>query len=469
MKLICRQSTLKGEVRIPGSKSHTIRAVAIASLASGESTIRAPLVSNDTCAAVDAYRLLGAEIHTGGDSRKSKVESPISNLESRISALAAWVVKGTGGELKTPENVIDVRNSGVTLRTGMGSCALLREGAAVLTGDEQIRRRPAGPLAQSLNDLGARVRSTRGTGTAPFVVEGRLRGGETSIEAVTSQYLSALLINCPLADGETVIHVPLLNEAPYVEITLDWIRRHGIQLEQEELREFRLPGRQQYQPVDRAIPADWSSATFFLGAGALPGNDIILRGLDMADAQGDKAVVDYLRQLRVKVAEEEDAIRVRADELVGGEFDLNATPDALPMLAVLGCFARGTTRLVNVPQARIKETDRIAVMASELGKMGGRAEELEDGIIVHESALRGAEVDGHGDHRIVMALAVAGCSIPGTTVIHGAEAAAVTYPEFADHMRSLGAKLESSGERFGAEAAEATTEQISAVSVNRKL
>ena len=418
--LICRRSSLKGEVRIPGSKSHTIRALAIAALAVGESSVRAPLDSNDTRAAVEAYRALGAEIETRSD---------------------AWIVRGTGGAVRAPENVIDVRNSGVTLRTGMGSCALLREGMAVLTGDEQIRRRPAGPLAASLNDLGAQVRSTRGTGAAPFVVEGRLRGGETSIESVTSQYLSALLINCPYADGESVIRVPVLNEAPYVQMTLDWVRQHGIELEQEDLKRFRIPGGQRYRRVDRAIPADFSSATFYLGAGALSGNDIVLRGLDMSDTQGDKAVVDFVRQMGAKVEVAEDYIRVRAGELVGCEIDLNATPDALPMLAVLGCFARGTTRLVNVPQARVKETDRIAVMDEELTKLGGRVEQLEDGIVVHESALKGAEVGGHGDHRVVMALAVAGCCIPGTTVVRGAEAAAVTYPEFTDHMRSLGATI----------------------------
>ncbi len=407
-------------MQVPGSKSHTIRAVAIASLAGGESVIRAPLESNDTRAAVEAYRALGAEI----------------TLEA-----GEWKVRGTGGELRAPDNVIDVRNSGVTLRTGMGSCALLREGMAVLTGDEQIRRRPAGPLAQSLNDLGAKVRSTRGNSFAPFVVEGRLRGGETSIEAVTSQYLSALLINCPLADGDSVIRVPVLNEAPYVEITLDWIRRQGIRVEQDGLREFRLPGRQQYQPVDRAIPADFSSATFFLGAGALGENEIVLRGLDMNDTQGDKAVIGYIEQMGAEVTIAESYLRVRARELEGCDLDLNATPDALPMLAVLGCFARGTTRLLNVPQARLKETDRIAVMAQELGKLGARVEELPDGLIVHESKLKGTEVEGHGDHRVVMALAVAGCSIPGRTVVRGAEAAAVTYPEFRNHMAALGASI----------------------------
>ena len=420
MRLICRKSRLHGEVRIPGSKSHTIRAVAIASLAEGVSTIRAPLHSNDTLAAVGAYRALGAKIHLAPEE---------------------WRVEGTAGEVRTPDDVIDVRNSGVTLRTALGTCALLRRGMAVLTGDEQIRRRPAGPLAASLNDLGADVRSTRETGTAPFVVRGRLRGGATTIEGTTSQYVTGLLINTPLADGDSVIEVVKLNEAPYVEMTLDWLRRQGIRFEQEGLTRFRVPGGQTYRPVDRAIPADFSSATFFVGAGALDDNDVILVGLDLSDTQGDKAVLGYVAQMGARVDSVARGIRVRPGELTGCEIDLNATPDALPTLAVLGCFARGTTRLVNVPQALIKETDRIAVMAAELARLGARVEELPDGIVVHESALRGAEVDGHGDHRVVMALAVAGCSIPGTTVVHGAEAAAVTFPGFVECMRGLGADI----------------------------
>jgi 3-phosphoshikimate 1-carboxyvinyltransferase len=422
VKLICRQSKLSGAVTIPGSKSHTIRAVAIAALAEGESAIRAPLDSNDTRAAVDAYRALGAEIEVTPE---------------------AWQVRGTGGEVRAPENVIDVRNSGVTLRTALGACALLREGMAVLTGDGQIRRRPAGPLAQSLNDLGATVRSTRGTGSAPFVVEGRLHGGKTVIEGTTSQYVTGLLIGIPLGDGDSTVEVVKLNEAPYVEMTLDWLRRQGIAFEHEGLTRFRVPGGQRYLPVDRAIPADWSSATFFLGAGAIDGNDVTLRGLDVSDTQGDKAIMDYLRRLRANVVTKGDDIRVRGGDIVGFNeaFDLNATPDALPMLAVLGCMAWEGLQIVNVPQARIKETDRIAVMAQELRKMGAEIEELPDGMVVSESELHAAEVEGHGDHRVVMALAVAGCSLPGTTVVHGAEAAAVTFPEFVDCMKALGADI----------------------------
>ncbi len=417
----CRLSTLRGEVRIPTSKSHTIRAVAIASLAAGESRVRHPLESADTAAAVRVYRALGAEIEQKRD---------------------VWLVRGTGGELIPPDDVLDVGNSGTTMRIVLGSCALLRSGAAVITGDEQSRRRPCGPLLNSLNDLGARAFSTRENGLAPFVVQGRLAGGKTAIEAHTSQYLTSLLLCAPLADGESVIDVPVLNEQPYVEMTLDWIRRQGIELEQEDLRRFRIAGGQEYQPFDRAVPADFSSATFFLAAGALGANDITACGLDMDDPQGDKAVVDYLRQMGAQVEIEGKKIRVRPGDLRGTELDLNNTPDALPMMAVLGCFARGTTRLVNVPQARIKESDRIAVMCSELSKMGARVEELEDGLVVHESKLKGTRVSGHGDHRVVMALAVAGLASPGETVIDTAEAVSVTFPTFAQSMIALGANMD---------------------------
>lgn len=421
MKLICRPSKLTGNVHIPGSKSHTIRAVAIAALAQGHSTIRNPLESADTDAAVKAYSALGAEIDI----------KP-----------AEWHVQGIGGRILEPSSDIDVGNSGTTLRILLGSSTLIQKGKALLTGDAQIQGRPAGPLAQSLNDLGANVKSLNENGYAPFEVRGTLRGGETTIECVTSQYLTSLLLCTPLAEDDTAIHVPLLNEKPYVGITLDWLRNQGIRLDyNENLSEFRVPGGQSFEPVNRRIPGDFSSATFFLVAGALGENRIVCNGLDYTDTQGDKAVIDYLKELGAELTIDPDAISVAAGPLKGCEIDLNATPDALPMLAVAACFATGETRLINVPQARIKETDRIAVMRIELEKMGATVSELEDGLVVQGGELVGADVDGHGDHRVVMALAIAGTLATGETRIRDAEAVDVTYPGFVEALAGLGADV----------------------------
>jgi len=421
MDLICRKSRLQGTVAIPGSKSHTIRAVAIASLASGDSTIEGALDSSDTHSAAEAYSTLGATIQSQG---------------------TTWRISGTDGNLTAPPDPIDVGNSGTPIRIAMGSCALISEGNVILTGDEQIQRRPAKPLAQSLNDLGAKVEDMNGTGCPPFRVQGRIRGGETSIEAITSQYLSSLLMCTPLADNDTLIRVPLLNEAPYVGITLDWLDRQGIKLDYaSDYSEFRIPGGQSYAPVNRRIPADFSSATFFLAAGACLDNAVTCEGLDFSDTQGDKAVVEYLKAMGARVTMNDQTISVQADALRGCELDMNATPDALPMMAVLGCLAQGETRLVKVPQARMKETDRIAVMHQELTKMGADIEELPDGLIIRQSNLKGTEVQGHGDHRVIMSLAVAGTFIEGTTTVKGADAMSITYPDFAAHIQSIGGNV----------------------------
>jgi len=260
---------------------------------------------------------------------------------------------------------------------------------------------------------------------------------------MTSQYVTSLLMTCVLAESDSTILVPLMHEKPYVTMTLDWLTRQGVKATYDaDYTEFHVPGGQRYLPVRRRIPGDFSSATFFLAAGAMPGNSVLSNGLDLEDTQGDKAVVDYLRQMGATVSVEGEGIRVSSAGLKGCEIDLNATPDALPMMAVLACFAQGTTRLVNVPQARLKETDRITVMRLELEKLGAQIEELEDGLVIHESNLQGAHVEGHDDHRVVMSLAMAGTQIAGETVIHGAEAMRITFPTFVDAVAGLGGKVE---------------------------
>ncbi|MCK4914329.1 MAG: 3-phosphoshikimate 1-carboxyvinyltransferase, partial [Planctomycetes bacterium] len=204
MNLIVNKSRLNGKIAIPGSKSHTIRAIAIASLADGESIIRNPLISSDTKSAVNCYRQLGAKIDTGNPK--------------------IWKVLGTGWEIKTPKETIDVGNSGTTLRIAMGSAGLAEQGGEItLTGDEQIKTRPIEPLIKSLNDLGAKCESINNNGKAPIKITGQITGGKTSIAAFTSQYLSSLLMVAPLAKNDTEIDVTLLNEPGYVQMTLDWL------------------------------------------------------------------------------------------------------------------------------------------------------------------------------------------------------------------------------------------------------
>jgi 3-phosphoshikimate 1-carboxyvinyltransferase len=338
-------------------------------------------------------------------------------------------VEGTGGSLAVPQDIVDVKNSGTTLYVALGTAALC-PGFTVFTGDDQIRRRPATNLLASLRDLGATAFSTRDNGCTPIVVKGRLAGGTTSIACPTSQYLSSLLINCPLAEGSSTIHVVSLNERPYVQITLDWLTGQGIRFENDGMKTIRIPGGQSYKPFARRIPADFSSATFFLCAAAVTKSKLTLLGLDMNDAQGDKEVVSILGKMGCTVHTENGRLEITGGDLVGGEFDLNAMPDALPALAVTACYAEGETRLYNVAQARLKETDRIKVMHDELAKMGANVKEMPDGLVIRGSRLKGARIRGHADHRIVMAFAVAGLGAEGETVIDTAESASVTFPGF---------------------------------------
>ena len=432
MKLIIQKSRLKGRVAIPASKSHTIRAVAIGSLAAGKSTIRNPLFSGDTQAAVNCYQALGARIDT--------------------SDPKLWKVNGTGGQIKAPSEVIDVQNSGTTLRIAMGSAALAPIGqTTTFTGDEQIQARPIGPLMGSLADLGAKCTSLKNNGKAPVAVTGKLTGGKTIIAAFTSQYLSSLLLCTPLANRDSEIDVTMLNEPGYVQMTLDWLDKQHIKYENQPPGclaqpsrgcKFKIMGNQSYKAFDETICSDFSSATFFLCAATLVGDGVTLLGLDFSDSQPDKAVVDYLKAMGANISVAPNSITVKSAQLKGVELDMNQTPDALPSMAVTAAFAKGTTRLVNVPQARSKETDRIKCMAEELKKMAVDVEELQDGLIIHGGKPEPAELNGRSDHRIVMALALAGLAIDGKTSIDTAEAMSVTFPDYVTLMKQLGANMQ---------------------------
>lgn len=421
MKIAVEPSRVEGRVNAPPSKSYTHRAFLAGALAK-ELRIVNPLDSADVDASRRCATGLGATIEREGED---------------------VVVEGVRGSPGTPADVLDCGNSGTTLRLFTGA-ASLADGITVVTGDESLRSRPNQPLLDSLQDLGADARSTRGTGEAPLVVEGRLEGGETEIDGgVSSQFISSLLFASPLTPEGAEIRVSgELKSRPYVDITLEVLREFGVDVNEKDGL-FSVPGGQSYSTVEFRVPGDFSNASYPLAAGAVAG-DVRVGNL-FPSAQGDSVIVDVLDRMGAMVDWDrgEGVAHVTQDDLVGVEFDAGDNPDLVPTIAVLGAAAEGETRVVNAEHLRYKETDRLEAMATELGKMDAAVRETEDGLVVDgdASSLRGAEVDGRDDHRVVMALAVAGLVAEGRTVIDSAEAVRISYPGFMDVLYGLGAAV----------------------------
>ncbi|MCP4693254.1 MAG: 3-phosphoshikimate 1-carboxyvinyltransferase [Desulfobacterales bacterium] len=422
MKLrVEKTGRLAGEIRIPASKSHTIRGVIVAALARGRSELVKPLFSEDTRAIINAFRAIGAKIERSGD-----------NL----------VIDGCGADAHAPSRPLDMLNSGTSTNLTIGILAALGVGGEI-TGDASLRSRPVAALTRALTGLGCRIRFLDQEGCPPLAISGRIQGGEIELDASkSSQYVSSLLMAAPLALGRTELRVKNPTELPYIDMTLKWLDEQGIAYERDGYDYFKIDGGQAYTPIQKAIPADWSSAAFPICAAAVAADsDVLVKGVDVHDIQGDKAILDYLGEMGADVTLEEGGVRIRGKAPRGKTLDINATPDALPALSVIGCRAAGETRLLNVAHARVKETDRIAVMARELQKMGGDVRELPDGLVIRQSDLNGAEVRGHHDHRVVMSLSIAGLLADGPTLIDTAEAVSVTYPDYVESMRRLGANF----------------------------
>lgn len=375
-------------------------------------------MSADALSCVEGCIEMGAQIHTGDD----------------------FIIQGFGHKPLKKANLIDVGNSGTTLRILTGIAALADQRIS-FDGDNSIRQRPMVALFDALKNLGVTIDSSNDR--CPFSVKGPLKGGKTNIDGISSQFLTALLIAAPVTKNDTEITVENLHEKPYVEMTLSWLRDQGIKFENKGLEWFKIPGRQRYKPFKALIPADFSTATFPLCAAAITKSDLTLKGLNFEDSQGDKAVFDHLRNMGLELDYGDEEVHIKNKDLKGIDIDMDATPDALPALAVVGCFAKGTTRLLNVEQARYKECDRIASIAKELKKMGARIEEQKDGLIIHESKLKGSvNLHGYHDHRMVMALSLAAMGAEGESVIDTAESVKITYPSFAEDFREIGADIE---------------------------
>ncbi|WP_418282349.1 3-phosphoshikimate 1-carboxyvinyltransferase [Halorubrum sp. DTA98] len=441
-------SDVRGTTRAPPSKSYTHRALLAAGYSDG-ATVRSPLVSADTKATARAVTAFGGDVDRDRDAD-------------------AFVVDGFGGRPDVPDDVIDCANSGTTTRL-VTATAALADGGTVLTGDASLRSRPQGPLLDALSDLGVRAESTRGNGQAPLVVFGPLSGGDVAIPGdVSSQYVTALLMAGAVTDeGIDVALTTELKSAPYVDITLELLAEFGIEATPigGDARDaeratgatsaagadgFSVPGGQTYEPDGGTytVPGDFSSISYLVAAGAVaahPDDSVRIEGA-RPSAQGDSAIVEIAERMGAAIDWNRDdgVITVERSALSGVEVDVGDTPDLLPTIATLGAIADGDTRIVNCEHVRYKETDRVSAMAEELAKLGAETTEEPDVLTVHgsESDLSGATVDGRADHRIVMALAVAGLVADGTTTIRGGEHVDVSFPDFFSTLHDLGARID---------------------------
>jgi len=418
MMLAVQKSTLRGTAAAPPSKSHTHRAFILAALADGESVVSSPLLGEDTCATLDAVAALGAAVSRRGDD-----------------------VVICGGGLRAPEDVIDCKNSGTSMRILTGVAAQI-VGTISFTGDASLCSRPMKSLLDALAELGVAVTTADG-GCAPFSVTGPATGGCVHIRGdISSQFISALLIGAPLGGRELNIHLTTpLTSRPYVEMTIAAMQKRGVTVVTTG-DGFIVPGGQSYRPASVTVGGDFSSAAFLFAAGALAG-DVCVTNLDPADPQGDKMFIGLLEKLGAAVSREPDgSVRAGRGELRAADVNLADAPDLFPIAAVLATQCSGTMRLYGAAHLRFKESDRIKSTALFLRDMGADITETEDGCIIRgASPLHGAKVTTFGDHRIMMAAAVAGLIADGTTIIDDPGCCAVSYPAFVADMQALGADM----------------------------
>jgi 3-phosphoshikimate 1-carboxyvinyltransferase len=419
-------SPVTGEVSAPPSKSYTHRAVILASLAAGETRIENPLVSDDTLYTIDACRSLGADIKRDGNMLK---------------------VTGTGGQIKVaPDRQrIFVGNSGSTIRM-VAPLAALAQSKVILDGDSRLRQRPIGDLLSALESLGVGARSLSNNGYPPIEIQGgRLTGGKITIPGrVSSQHISSLLMIAPhTKEGLSIKVTNELRSKPYIDITLDVMRAFGVETVNRDYKEFLVKGGQGYKGRHYRIEGDYSSAAYFLAAGAIGGKPVTVNNLKTDSVQGDRYLLNILSKMGCSVEYQKEPVRIsRHDELTGITVDMGDYPDIVQTVAVVATYAHGKTKITNIGHLRFKETDRLSDTAAELVKMGIRADVTDDTMVVYGGKPEGAEIEAHGDHRMAMSLAIAALFAEGNSIINGAEAVTKSYPQFFADLSKLGAKIE---------------------------
>lgn len=427
MKLIVKKTlSLQGNIRPPSSKSQSIRAMLLALLAQGESTLLNVLDSEDTHAMLRVSQALGAAIQTHANTLT------ITNKGLPLTISATHINSG---------------NSGITTTFSLPLLGLRENHTTPILFNcgDQMRARPLKPLLDALGDLGMNIQYLEQPDRLPIAVTGQLQGGEVVIDGMNSQYLSALLMSLPCAANDSVITVQHLHERPYINMTLDFLNQQHIHYTHQRnghYDTFHIRGNQRYTPLQMRMTGDYSAAAALMAAAVLLPGTVTLQGLDQDNTQGDKRLISILQQMGADIEVTPDQIRINGHQpLTGITIDANDIPDLVPTLAIVATQAAGKTEICNVKQARIKETDRIHSMTEGLKQMGATIIEHPDGMTVYQSHLHGNEVKGYEDHRTVMALTVAGMIAQGSTTITNGEAINKTYPQFIEDLQQLGADI----------------------------
>jgi 3-phosphoshikimate 1-carboxyvinyltransferase len=410
-----RKSNIYGSVEAPPSKSMTHRHLITAALAEGESILETPLICDDVVTTASGLKALGIKIKEGGD---------------------RWLVEG--GHLTSPSGPINCNQSGTTLRLLLGTCSLLEE-KCTITGAPQLRGRPNTPLLEALEQLGVQTGSEGGY--PPIKIKGGMKGGVAEIRGdVSSQFISSIILAAPYAEEPVTIKVTTrLESKPYVQMTLDAMRRCGVKaISKQGCIEIKVPlGK--YKPTRTRIEGDWSSAAFMLAAGALSGK-VHVDNLTMNSSQADKEILHALDMMGAHVKVKGSRVTAEKSYLRGIEMDLSDCPDIFPIVSSLCATALGRSELTGLGRLKLKESDRLKAMAEGLRRMGARIQVDDSTCTIEGGPIKGAIIDPHGDHRIAMSFAVLGTLAEGETIINDQDCVNKSYPGFWDDLASLGAE-----------------------------
>ena len=415
MKISVCKSEAKDRVRAPSSKSYVIRGLMCAALAKGESEIINPLSSDDTDAALNVLRQVGVHVR-----RKENL----------------WLV--TGGSFHQPGSDLFCSDSAATLRFMSALCSLIPGRCRLIVGPS-LSRRPVKPLVQALRQLGVNA-SCQGEVAPVVVTGGSLNGGVAELPGdISSQFISALLFIAPLAEDDVTIRLTTpLESKPYIMMTLDCLEKFGIQVKSSpDLMEFKI-SRQTYKPTKYQVEGDWSSASYLLALGAISG-EVAVENLNSQSLQGDKVILNFLKDMGAWVDINGDLITVRKSNLKAIQADLSDCIDLLPTMVILAAVADGVSQFDGISRARLKESNRVSALREGLKRMSIEVIEESNRLTVTGSQPKGAVIDSKGDHRIAMAFGILG-SVTGEIVIEQAECVTKTFPDFWGILQSIGVR-----------------------------